>query len=191
MSFLWDATDDGSGSAAQSSRWRPNRIPDRVRNLAVATIVGGVVAYLAAQMIFGAGSSGAWDSMPTDAIAGTGVDAEVATGLASPSPMPSETAGGPPSTKLREHAFGLHELRGLPPDVAPGTPLEIWVAWDEAVSEGPHIERLLMGATVARFIEPVTPEGPVVVVLNIPLRWMQDLLYGQRYGSLSVTIPHA
>ncbi len=192
MSFLWDATDDGSGGAARSSRWRPNRIPDRTRNLAIAITVGALVAYVAAQVIFGSGSRGAWTDPATGVVGDAITEATApAIGFATPSPVATDVDPHQPRTNFREHAFGLHELRGLPPDVAAGTPLEIWVAWDEAVSEGPHIQRLVTKANLARFIEPVTPEGPIVVVLNIPLRWMPDLLYGQRYGELSVTIPHA
>lgn len=194
MSFLWDATEDGSGSAARSSRWRPDRIPQRVRNLALAVIVGALVAYLAAHVLFGSSSKGAWADPPVGIVGAASSDPSLpATGPGSTYGTSPSTAAShePPPTNTREHAFGLHELRGLPPDVAAGTPLEIWVAWDEAISEGPQIQRLVTKATLARFIQPLTPEGPIVAVLNIPLRWMADLLYGQRYGSLSVTIPSA
>jgi hypothetical protein len=77
----------------------------------------------------------------------------------------------------------------LPLDIAPGTALDLWVSWDDAFTKGPQVQRLMKKASLARMIEPVTPEGPVVAVLSVPESSLGDLVYGDLFGSLAVAIP--
>ena len=120
-----------------------------------------------------------------------------------PNPMPSAPAPGvasvvPPSPLpeaavaeddgYRDYAIALPELRGLPPDAAAGTPLELWVTWDRPVTRAPKVQRLLSRAFVVRIIPPVTPDGVAAAVLRVPTGRMPDLLYADGYGALSATI---
>ena len=112
---------------------------------------------------------------------------------ASPSTTPTPTVSGspiasPPKGATREYAVELSSLLGLPPDVQPGQVLEIWVAWDPAVAKGPQIQRLLKVVTLERFVEPVTMDGPRVAVLSVPRDRIGDLMYGDIFGSLTVTL---
>ena len=111
-----------------------------------------------------------------------------------PSPLatPSLVAHDPSAAEVERHfeyAIGLHDLRGLPVDTSPGTPLELWVAWDDAYAEGPQVRRLAKGLTLVRFVEPTTSEGPMVVVLSVPQHSMRAVMYGDLYGSFSVATP--
>ena len=176
---------DGSGNAALTSKRLPDRIPRRIRNLVVASVLGALVAVGAAQLFFRSPSAPGW-------VAGS-TEQEM-----HPSPSPTSVAttiplvtGTPTPTEapaLREYALAISELHGLPPDVQPGQQLELWVAWDPEFSEGPQIQRLLKTVTLTRFVEPVTADGPRVVILSVPEKRVGDLMYGDRFGSLSVTL---
>ena len=192
MTFLWGAAeDDELGNAAlSSSRRLPDRIPRRLRNLVIASAVGALVAVGAAKVAFPPDRSeaGSWNH--------GGVDAGSTLSYGSPTPMPSGVGTTPgvvapvaPGGARRQYAVGVHDLRGLPPDVMPGQKIDLWVAWDEFVSEGPQIQRLVKDVTLVRLIEPVTPDGPVVALLELPARWVADVMYGGRFGSFSVTLP--
>jgi hypothetical protein len=106
-----------------------------------------------------------------------------------PSPMLSMPGDTGEEERNLEYAVGLHDLRGLPLDASPGSPIELWVAWDDAYAEGPQIQRLTKAVTFSRFIEPVTPEGPVVAVLLVPEKAMRAVMYGDVYGTFSVARP--
>jgi hypothetical protein len=101
-----------------------------------------------------------------------------------PSPAPLEA-----TASRRTYAIGLHELAGLPPDVAPGTVLDLWVAWEPPVTEEIQVQLLLKDVVVERLIPPVLPEGPTTVLLSVAPRDISDLLYGDRYGQLSAVSP--
>lgn len=87
------------------------------------------------------------------------------------------------------YAIALPELHGLPPQAAPGTELEIWVAWEPPVTEEPKIHRLLESVILEEIAPPLLPDGPHVAMLLVPRKGLSDLLYGDRYGALSVAIP--
>ncbi len=92
------------------------------------------------------------------------------------------------SPEQRVYALSLSELSGLPPDAPPGTPLQLWVAWDPPITRGPKIQILVPRATLERIVPGITPEAPATALLAVPLRTVTDLLYGDRYGALSVTL---
>ena len=106
-------------------------------------------------------------------------------------PTPLVTAAAtppPPKETTREYAVAVSDLLGVPPDVQPGEVMEIWVAWDPAVAKGPQIQRLLKVVTLERFVEPVTMDGPRVAVLSVPRERIGDLMYGDMFGTLTVTL---
>jgi hypothetical protein len=80
-------------------------------------------------------------------------------------------------------------LNGFPPDAAPGDIFDIWVAWDREVVKGPNVQLLLKDVDLEEIAPPVTPEGPYVAYLIVTRAEARDLLYGTKYGALSVTQP--
>lgn len=92
------------------------------------------------------------------------------------------------SPARRTYAIALHELEGLSPDVAPGTRIELWVAWDPSISEGPDIRPLLKDVIIEKLIPPVVPEGAVDVLLSVPMKGISDLFYGDRFGAFHVAM---
>jgi hypothetical protein len=87
----------------------------------------------------------------------------------------------------RSYAVALPELRGLSPDAAPGTRLELWVAWEPPVTKRPQFRLLLRGAVLERLVPPVTAQGPTTALLLVPEERIGDLLYADQWGALSVT----
>ncbi len=155
---------------------------NRTKNLALAAIVAVLLAALVWQVI----PSGEPPSGRTDTGAG-----------GSPIPEPGRAGeqpgrGGeqpvPDSGDTRLYAVSVAELPGLPPDAPAGTRLEIWVAWDPPLTERPRIQKLLPEVTLDEIIPPVTPDGPAAAMLRVRTSRLGDLLYGDRYGSLSATV---
>ena len=103
--------------------------------------------------------------------------------VSSPAPVPTGIGG-----EKRGYALATAELAGLSPDVAPGTPLELWVTWTEPISKEPSVQKLLDGVTLERIVPPVTPDGPEVAVLSVSSKDIPDLIYGDRFGALSVAL---
>ena len=152
-------------------------------NLLVATGTAAVIGLVAARTVFPSATPSVSASTTQTAIESQIYD--------EPVPSPSATYGYATAGKDRhlEYAVGLHELRGLPLDAAPGTALELWVAWDDAYAKGPQVQKLVRSVTLSRFIEPVTPEGPIVAVLSVPEKALRAVMYGDLYGSFSVAKP--
>lgn len=95
----------------------------------------------------------------------------------------------PASDDLASYAFLLPELEGLPPDVNPGTAIEIWATWEPPVTKKPQVQQLVPRATVDELIPSIEP-GPPTVMLSLERRHIPDLMYGDRYGSLSTVVLH-
>ena len=91
---------------------------------------------------------------------------------------------------FRSYALPLVELAGLPPDVASGTRVEVWVAWEPPITEKPRVQRLFGGARVGRLIPPTVAEAPTTVELLVPAKEFPELLFADRHGSLSAAIVH-
>jgi hypothetical protein len=143
--------------------------------------IAGVVGIGAAKLVFPARASSSHS--PEAAFEAAPVES-----IAVPSPTSSATAEGK-TGDLLEYSIALPDLRGLPLDTPEGTQVELWVAWDDAYSQGPQVQKLVRSVTVARFIEPVINDGPVTVVLSIPRASMRAVMYGDLYGSFSVGLP--
>lgn len=101
---------------------------------------------------------------------------------------PVATAAEPLPINTRDYAIALDELQGLPPDLAPGTPVELWVSWERPSAAAPKLQRLIPRAELVRAIPPLTPGGPTAIVFRVPVNRIPDLLWADGYGSLSVTV---
>lgn len=95
-----------------------------------------------------------------------------------------ERSDVPAATDPASYAFLLSDLGGLSPDVAPGTEIEIWVAWEPPVTKKLKVQRLVPHATVDKLIPSIEP-GPATVMLTLERRHIPDLMYGDVYGRLS------
>jgi hypothetical protein len=108
-------------------------------------------------------------------------------GEASSGASTSPSSRRPASVDLASYAFLLPELQGLPPDVKPGTAIEIWVTWEPPVTKKLQVQQLVPRATVEELIPSIEP-GPPTVMLSLERRHIPDLMYGDRYGSLSTVV---
>ena len=149
----------------------------RIRNLAV---VGGAVAMLSFLVVSRLGGT-AYAPRP----AGIVVSPTIA---ASPTPRATSTVLPGPAIRgeLHSYAVPLTELRGLAPDAVPGTPLDLWVTWHSPIRKSPQVQLLLRSVELQKIIPNVTPQAPPTVLLGVERGEIADLLYGDRYGSLSV-----
>ena len=89
---------------------------------------------------------------------------------------------------MRSYAIAAAELDGLPLDAAPGTVMDVWASWDPPLTKRPQVQPLIRDVVLERIAPPVSPDGPYVAVLLVSDRRVVDLIYGDRYGSLSVAI---
>ena len=107
-----------------------------------------------------------------------------------PTPLatPTSEVGVSSSDRGVDYAIAVPELSGLPPDAEPGAMLDLWVTWNPPITKAPQVQPLLRSVRLARIVPPVTPEGPAVALLTIRPSQISDLIYGDRFGSLSVTI---
>ena len=151
----------------------------RTRNLALS----GIVALVVVLFLFRTQPSSGQD--PAAAIPHPTSSARPAA-TAPPSPVPS---GLRTSEGMVAHALDVARLNGFPPDAAPGDVFDVWVSWNPPVMKGPNVQLLLRGVTLEKIAPPVTPEGPYVAFLLVTRSQARDLLYGTKYGLLSVTQP--
>ena len=166
---------DFFGPASDESSQRVGAMMSRkTRNLLLAGIVPIVVVF--------AGASLFWPSSPS---ATTKAPRPVQTAI-------TQTPGPVPSTKpvvgRKTYAIPVPELAGLSSSAVPGTRLELWVAWDPPLTKSPKIQRLLRDVMLEKIVPPIVPEAPATAILSVPDRAVPDLLYGDKYGSLSVTM---
>jgi len=93
----------------------------------------------------------------------------------------------PAATDLASYAFLMPELEGLPPTISSGTEIEIWATWEPPVTKRPKVQRLIPRATVSKVIPSIEP-GPPTVVLELERRFLPDIMFGDRFGALSVVL---
>lgn len=101
-------------------------------------------------------------------------------------PSVEESAGTARSTV--SYAIALAELAGLSPNATPGTTLQLWVTWDPPVTKRPRLQKLLDGVVLDEIAPPVTPDGPHVALLSVARNQLDELLWADRYGSLSAAV---
>lgn len=154
----------------------------RTTNLALAGLAVLILAWLV------------WPMLPslTPSESETAASEEML--LMSPAPAASVEPTGhdaeptPSAQALQSYAVALSELSGLPPDAAPGTLVDLWVAWDPPITRRTKIQRLLRAVTIERVVPPVTRTGTPSVLLGLQPRQVSDLIWADRYGTLSATV---
>jgi hypothetical protein len=153
----------------------------KTRNLLLAAIVPIAVVFIGVKLLLPSTTQG--DASIPPRHEEKAVPSPSPESAAEPTPAP-EDAGG----NTKSYAIPVPELAGLPSDAPPGTRLELWVAWDPPITKTPKIQRLLKDVTLEKIVPPVVPEAPATAILSLPDRAVPDLLYGDKYGSLSVTM---
>lgn len=189
MKDLLGVTGDGLGGAAES-RWRPDRILSKRAVNLIGTAAGAAgVVLLGLNLLLPANSSksdAAWADVPPTSAASFAPSA--------PAPIPA-TASLPVSTppaavtpSLRTYAIAMSELSGLPPDVAPGTTVEIWATWDSGQGM-PGFQKVVDSALVERIAPPFLEGASPVVLLQMgSKREFRDLVWAHRYGTLAAVL---
>lgn len=107
--------------------------------------------------------------------------------LASPAAVPP---AGEPIDLVTEHHYALafQEIAGLPIDVVPGTRIELWVTWDPPITRRPKLHRLIREVVISDVVSGADPKSPSAVILALESSKMPDLLWADRYGSLSAVL---
>ncbi|MGH2786563.1 MAG: hypothetical protein ACRDJV_01470 [Actinomycetota bacterium] len=106
-------------------------------------------------------------------------------------PMPVRGAASGEETTgagYRSYALEVTELDGLPPDAPPGTFLEVWVTWEPPLTRRIKIQKLIPRARLEKIIPNIVPEAPATALLSVPRAGVVDLMYGDRFGRLGVTV---
>jgi hypothetical protein len=103
-------------------------------------------------------------------------------------PAPATTTPASAGPGFRSYAIEVTELEGLPPNAQPGARLELWVTWEPPLTKSIKVQRLIRTVRLESMVEPVVPEAPATAVLSVPAGNIPDLLYGDRFGALSVSI---
>jgi hypothetical protein len=88
----------------------------------------------------------------------------------------------------RSYALEVTELDGLPPDAPPGTLLEVWVTWEPPLTRKIKIQKLIPRARLEKIIPNIVPEAPATALVSVPRSTIVDLMYGDRFGRLGVTV---
>jgi len=186
------ATEDGPGSAARRPLgWRPDRIFTRKAVNLLGTAAGSAgIVLIALSVFFGSTSSADpqpdWDQ-PTDPATTAGGAVSPAPPYAAPAPVTTPTSL-PVEPSRRSYAIALPDLKGLPPDAVPGTQMELWVAWEPPLTRRPRIQRLFPSVVLEKIAPPAIEGGPAVAILSVESSDVSDLLWGDRYGALSVVL---
>lgn len=95
------------------------------------------------------------------------------------------------SRDLVSYAIPITEMQGLPPDIAPGTMIDLWVMWQPPVTKRPKVDRLLQGVLLEKIVPPLLPDGPYAAVLMVSPDDFGTLVWGDRLGALSAAVPAA
>jgi hypothetical protein len=168
---------------------------NRNKNLAYA--VGGFLALLYVVWAFfgkGGAASPSPSGSPAPIFASPSSVEEIPAGsYVDPSPFPSvaQSPGVAATTlNVRRSSYALIEsdVTGLPPDAAPGTHLELWVSWGPPVTNKPKLQLLLRDVLLEKIIPGFTPEAPSTILLSIRSKDIADMLWADRFGSLSVVV---
>lgn len=144
----------------------------RTINLVLVAISVAVVVWVGSGLIAGTSSL----SSPAE---------EPSTISVSRSPEPSPTLE---TSGMRGYALSLPEVEGLPPNLDPGSRLELWVAWDPPLTKEPRIQKLVRGVVYERTIPAVVQGEPPTAMVLVPEDEVDELMYGDRYGSLSASL---
>lgn len=150
------------------------------------TVASAVIA-AAAAIIWAV--QGATPTDPASAAPGAWATPNVTPSSQSTPTMERVEASDEEGARLYTYAVPIVELQGLSPDVAPGSRLDLWVTWQPPVVDKPDVRRLLEGVILERIVPPTLPDGPHAAVLQVPTRRAHRLIWGHRFGVLSVLEP--
>jgi len=71
--------------------------------------------------------------------------------------------------------------------IATTSEIEIWATWEPPVTKKLKVQQLIPLASVEKIIPSIEP-GPPTVMLSLERRAIPDLIYGERFGALSVVL---
>jgi hypothetical protein len=119
-----------------------------------------------------------------------GATSSPSTTAASPRADPTAAAsdtppGAPARADVVSYAVALEDLPGLSPDAPPGTRMQLWVAWEPPIVRRPRLDLLLRGVILEKVVPPLSPRGRGTALLLLRPADVPDLLYADRWGSLS------
>ncbi|CAN5652147.1 hypothetical protein BH24ACT26_BH24ACT26_06930 [soil metagenome] len=103
-------------------------------------------------------------------------------------PDPEASAAAQGDGDLRSYALSLGELQGLSGNAPPGTRLELWVTWEPPVTRRPRIDLLIEDAVLEKIVPALSPQQPGTALVLVRSSQISDLLWADRYGSLSATV---
>lgn len=143
----------------------------RIRNLAIAALVPLAICFTLFRVTSdtNAPKSGT-DRTPR------------ADGYAVPTSVPSPS---PETGRTYSYAIDLLSLAGIPPDLEPGSPVELWVTWSSG-QRASQPEKWVTGATFQRIVPAVTPAGPDVAILEIPADARRKMVWADTFGLLTL-----
>jgi hypothetical protein len=141
----------------------------------------GKIAIVAAAAIIGV----AWSSALSDDTEAPPAPTNRSSVAASESP---HVTVPPDASERANYYLSVPEVDGLPHEIAPWTRIELWVAWDPPLTDEPTLQRLLEHAYVEAVLAPLAPDSPATLKLSIRHRDVSDLIYADRYGSLSAIV---
>ena len=160
---------------------RPGRrMTTPTRKLAVFGVVAGALIFVGWDVFAGLSSQGPAAEKPSTASAPTPV-------ASVPTTEPIDAPARVNQDRV-SYAIAVAELAGLSPTSAPGTLLELWVTWDPPITKRPKLQKLLDDVVLDEIAPPVTPEGPQVALLSVARNQLDELLWADRYGSLSAAV---
>ena len=107
----------------------------------------------------------------------------------------TEDRGAPPTSRgerqtavLRSYALSLDDLRGLSPNAAPGTRLELWVTYEPPVTKRVRNQLLIRDAVLDRIVPALDPLGPDTALLLVRNKDIPKLITAERFGSPSASV---
>lgn len=175
--LLQVAAQSGSGSAARALGGGLAGISRRTRRLCLILVAGLILVFAG------------WDSLAAlSSPSENTVSVVEPTAVPTPAPPVGQPSGAAPTKNAITYAIDVREIAGLSEATAPGTIIDLWVTWDPPLTDVPELDRLIRGAMVTKMTPPVTPEGSYVAVLAVDQKQVENLLWADRYGSLSATV---
>ena len=172
------ATRGGSGSAARILGSGLAGLTRRHKRVVIAATAAVTLAYLG------------WDLLAVTSTPASHEPPAAPVAVVDATPTPDAPAAVTDMSNRVSYSFDVDEIDGLSPTALPGTVVELWVTWDPPVVEQPKLQRVVKNAVVERISAPVTPDGPTVATFLIARSSLEDLLWADRYGTLSAsTLP--
>lgn len=148
-------------------------IDPRLRNLAIAAIAPAIIVVLVAR---------ASEPKPPADVAPISTAPDPMTVVPTAGPQP--TVGSQPAAAY-SYAIETMEIEGVPPDLPEGTPVEIWVTWQEGSRVG-RPQPWITDAIFERVSPAVTPTGSDVVVVTIPKEQRRKMAWASHFAKMTL-----